>query len=88
VPYITAPGRRITTVVSDRGVYTKAAPDGELVLTGIFGDGPEAAAVAAAREACGWDHEAALTQRRFAPPTAEELRLVRLFDPRRYFLGP
>jgi acyl CoA:acetate/3-ketoacid CoA transferase alpha subunit len=88
VPYITAPGRRITTVVSDRGVYTKAAPDGELVLTGIFGDGPEAAAVAAAREACGWDLEAALTLRRFAPPTAEELRLVRLFDPRRYFLGP
>jgi hypothetical protein len=25
--------------------------------------------------------------RRFDPPSAEELRVVRLFDPRRYFLG-
>jgi len=25
--------------------------------------------------------------RRFEAPTAEELALVRLFDPRRYFLG-
>ena len=25
--------------------------------------------------------------RRFEPPALEELRLVRLFDPRRYFLG-
>lgn len=41
----------------------------------------------AAREACGWDLEVASTLRRFDPPTAEELTLVRLFDPRRYFLG-
>jgi hypothetical protein len=47
----------------------------------------EADAVKAAREACGWDLEVASTLRRFDAPTAEELALVRLFDPRRYFLG-
>ena len=45
----------------------------ELTLTGLFGEGPEAAAVKAAREACGWDLQVAPTLRRFDPPTAEEL---------------
>ncbi len=87
VPYITAPGRTVRTVVSDLGVYEKTTEHGDLTLTGLFGEGPEAAAVQAAREACGWDLQVAPTLRRFDPPTAEELALVRLFDPRRYFLG-
>jgi acyl CoA:acetate/3-ketoacid CoA transferase alpha subunit/acyl CoA:acetate/3-ketoacid CoA transferase beta subunit len=87
VPYITAPGRTVRTVVSDLGVYEKTNEDGELTLTGLFGDRPEAQAVQAAREACGWDLRVAPTPRRFEPPTADELALVRLFDPRRYFLG-
>ena len=87
VPYITAPGRTVRTVVSDLGVYAKTTEHGDLVLTGLFGGGPEAPAVQAARAACGWDLQVAPTLRRFEPPTAEELALVRLFDPRRYFLG-
>ena len=87
VPYITAPGRRLTTVASDHGVYEKPDEHSELVLTGVFADRPEAEAVRAAREACGWDLGVAPTLRRFEAPTAEELRLIRLFDPRRYFLG-
>jgi len=87
VPYITAPGRTVRTVVSDLGVYEKTSEHGDLTLTGLFGEGPEAAAVKAAREACGWDLQVAPTLRRFEAPTAEELALVRLFDPRRYFLG-
>ncbi|MFQ5830687.1 MAG: CoA-transferase, partial [Candidatus Methylomirabilia bacterium] len=87
VPYITAPGRRVSTVVSDRGVFEKAGEHGELVLTGIFGDGSEAEMVEAAREACGWDLKVAPALRRFDPPGSDELRLIRLFDPRRYFLG-
>jgi hypothetical protein len=87
VPYITAPGHRVTAVVSDHGVYERTEPHGDLVLTSVFGDRPEAEAVAAAREACGWPLAVAPQLRRLDPPTAEELRLVRLFDPRRYFLG-
>jgi acyl CoA:acetate/3-ketoacid CoA transferase alpha subunit len=87
VPYITAPGHRVSTVVSDLGVYTKTEAAGELVLAGVFGGRPEIEAVAAARDACGWDLRIAPALRRFDPPTPDELRLVRLFDPRRYFLG-
>ena len=87
VPYVTAPGRRVTTVVSDLGVYEKPDEHGELVLTGVFAGRPEAEAVAAAREACGWELRVAPSLRRVEPPAPEELRLVRLFDPRRYFIG-
>ena len=87
VPYVTAPGRRVTTVVSDLGVYAKPDEHGELVLVAVAGDRPEADAVAAARAACGWELKVAPALARLAPPTAEEVRLTRLFDPRRYFLG-
>jgi acyl CoA:acetate/3-ketoacid CoA transferase beta subunit len=88
VPYITAPGRTVRTVVSDLGVYEKDGENDALRLTGLLGDKPEAEAVAAARAACGWDLQVAPQLRRFALPTADELGLIRLFDPRRYFLGP
>jgi len=87
VPYITAPGRRVRTAVSDLGVYEKDDEHGELRLTRIFGDRPEADAVSAARAACGWDLRVAPALRRLAPATTDELALIRLFDPRRYFLG-
>ena len=87
VPYITAPGRTVRTVVSDLGVYEKEHEDGALRLTGVFGNRPEAQAVEVARAACGWDLAVAPRLRRFESPTADELALIRLFDPRRYFLG-
>ncbi|HEX9126965.1 MAG TPA: CoA-transferase, partial [Methylomirabilota bacterium] len=87
VPYITAPGRTVRTVVSDLGVYEKEHEEGALRLTGVFGNRPEAQAVEAARAACGWDLAVAPRLRRFEAPTPDELTLIRLFDPRRYFLG-
>ena len=87
VPYITAPGRTVRTVVSQLGVYEKDTEHGELRLTGILGTAPEAEAAQAARAACGWDLQVAPRLRRFEAPTDEELGLIRLFDPRRYFLG-
>jgi acyl CoA:acetate/3-ketoacid CoA transferase alpha subunit len=87
VPYVTAPGARVTTVVSDRGVYERPEPHAELVLTGVFAGPSEVEAVGAARETCGWELRVAPRLRRFEPPTPDELGLIRLFDPRRYFLG-
>jgi glutaconate CoA-transferase, subunit B len=84
---VTAPGRAVTTVVSDLGVYEKSEPYGELALTAVHAGTPEAEAVRAAREACGWDVRVASRLSRIEPPTGDELRLVRAFDPRRYFLG-
>ena len=75
-------------MVSDLGVYEKDGESDALRLSGLLGYKPEAAAVAAARAACGRDLQVAPQLRRFAPPTADELGLIRLFDPRRYFLGP
>lgn len=88
VPYVTAPGARVSTVVSDLGVFAKREAHGELVLTGLLGEGTEATLVQAARERCGWELTVAPSLRRFEPPTPDELRLVRILDPRRYFLGP
>jgi acyl CoA:acetate/3-ketoacid CoA transferase beta subunit len=88
VPYVTAPGARVSTVVSDLGVFAKQEPHGELVLTGLVGEGAEGPLVQAARERCGWDLAVAPSLRRFEPPTLDELRLIRMLDPRRYFLGP
>ncbi len=89
VPYITAPGRTVRTVVSDRGVYEKAGEHGELQA-----DRPLRRRAGsqtwcdAAREACGWDLAGRARRcSRFEAPTADELALIRLFDPRRYFLG-
>jgi acyl CoA:acetate/3-ketoacid CoA transferase alpha subunit/acyl CoA:acetate/3-ketoacid CoA transferase beta subunit len=87
VPYVTAPGRRVTAVVSDLGVYEKTGEHAELALTSVYAGRPEAEAVQAAREACGWELRIAPALKRIEPPALEELRLVRLFDPRRYFLG-
>jgi len=87
VPYVTAPGRAVTTAVSDLGVYEKTDAHGELILTAVYAGAAEAAAVAAAREACGWELRVAPRLRCVDPPSGEELRLVRTFDPRRYFLG-
>lgn len=89
VPYITGPGRRVRTVVSDLGVFEKADPHGELTLTAYLpsaGPTPEAA-VAAIRAACGWDLRVAPELAAVAPPTPDELVLLRGFDPRRQFLG-
>ena len=87
VPYVTAPGRRVSTVVSDLGVFEKPDEHGELVLTGVPDGRPEAEAVRAAREACGWELRVAPALHRHAAPTPDELRLTRVFDPRRYFIG-
>jgi acyl CoA:acetate/3-ketoacid CoA transferase alpha subunit/acyl CoA:acetate/3-ketoacid CoA transferase beta subunit len=87
VPYITAPGQRVRTVVSDVGVYQKLEEHGELILTGTYAGKSESEAVKTARARCGWELRVAPALRRFDPPEPDELRLIRLFDPRRYFLG-
>ncbi|MDP3936615.1 MAG: CoA-transferase [Deltaproteobacteria bacterium] len=92
VPYITSPGRNVSTVVTDLGVMERPWPleaGSELVLTGVFPDGSstvdELARRAAAR--CGWPLRVAADVALVPPATPEETALLRLFDPRRQFLG-
>jgi acyl CoA:acetate/3-ketoacid CoA transferase beta subunit/acyl CoA:acetate/3-ketoacid CoA transferase alpha subunit len=82
VAYVTAPGERVTRVVTTLGVYVKE--QGELVLDAVYGDDPEAAA-RECRERCGWDLRVARDLRTLPGPTPSELRTLRLFDPQGWF---
>jgi len=82
VPYITAPGDRVTRLVSTLGVYTK--DQGEFVLTGVY-DADTTAAAKECRERCGWDLRVARDVETVAPPTTEEIRTLRVMDPRGWF---
>ena len=82
VPYVTGPGERVTTLVSTLGVYEKE--QGEFVLTGVFGDDPQAIAKEC-KERCGWDLKIARELRTEPPPTTPELRTLRIFDPHGWY---
>jgi len=82
VPYVTAPGDRITRLVSTLGVYEK--DQGEFVLTAVFDEDTTAAAKECIQR-CGWNLRVARTLKTLDPPTVEEVRTLRLFDPRGWF---
>lgn len=87
VPYVTCPGTKITAAVTTKGVLEKRG--GELVLTGCFpveGGGVDEA-VAAIKAECGWDLKVAEDLEVLGPPTLDELRSARMFDPHSFFLG-
>ncbi len=89
VAYITSPGRRVRTVVSDIGVYEKPEGSAELILTGYFagpGRSDRESAVRYIKDQCGFTLKVADTIEEIHAPTLEELNLLRLFDPRRQFL--
>jgi acyl CoA:acetate/3-ketoacid CoA transferase beta subunit len=89
VYYVTSPGRAVTTVVSDLGVYEKLGDDKELTLTGYHvrpGETDEDEAVHKIKEECGWDLKVAPKLHRHGEPSAEELGLMRMLDPHREFL--
>jgi acyl CoA:acetate/3-ketoacid CoA transferase alpha subunit/acyl CoA:acetate/3-ketoacid CoA transferase beta subunit len=75
VDYVTSPGARVSTVVTQFGVYRKV--NDELVLSGVFA----ADGVSAARAACGWDLRVADSVALLQQPTEEERALIRAFDP-------
>ena len=82
VPYVTAPGDRVTRLVSTLGVYAK--DQGEFVLTGVY-DADTTAAAKECRERCGWDLRVARDVATVAPPSTEEIRTLRVMDPRGWF---
>jgi hypothetical protein len=81
----------VSTVVTDLGVLEKRGEGegGELVLTGVFPDGAAGRDALArhAAERCGWKLRVAADLAIVPPGRPEETRLLRLFDPRRQFLG-
>ena len=90
VPYITSPGARVKTLVSTMGVFEKPEGGDEFVLTGLFPNPEregEEETVRHIKTHCGWDLKVTGTPRWIETPSLEELRLLRIFDLNRNFLG-
>ncbi|MBM4445967.1 MAG: glutaconate CoA-transferase [Chloroflexi bacterium] len=90
VPYITCPGKNVKTLVTDVGVFEKIGDKETFTLTAYI---PSQAnqkaeeAVAEIKEKVGWELEVAPNLKKAEPPTEEEVTLLRLFDPKGFFIG-
>lgn len=86
--YITSPGEKVTTVITQYGIYEKVYGKGELILTGVPGDKSiKDMLCRMARENCGWDLKIAEKVKMLPDPSRYEIELMRSFDPEGYFLG-
>jgi acyl CoA:acetate/3-ketoacid CoA transferase alpha subunit/acyl CoA:acetate/3-ketoacid CoA transferase beta subunit len=87
VRYITCPGARVSTLVTDEGLYVK---DGsEFILKGYFpkSEGSnEKERIKEITSTCRWTLRTSPPLEILSPPTSEELRLLRSFDPEGVFL--
>jgi hypothetical protein len=88
VDYITSPGTNVEVVMSTHGRFEKRGGE-ELMLTGYFENGGKeaAATIGEIKALCGWELKVADDVAALAAPTAEELTLLRMYDPERLFLG-
>jgi acyl CoA:acetate/3-ketoacid CoA transferase alpha subunit/acyl CoA:acetate/3-ketoacid CoA transferase beta subunit len=89
VPFITAPGDRVKTVVSTMGVFEKPDDGQEFILTKYFAghsDASEEDMIRKIKENCGWKLKVAREPEAVALPTPDELRLLRIFDPQKFYL--
>jgi acyl CoA:acetate/3-ketoacid CoA transferase beta subunit len=90
IPYITSPGNKVKKVVSTMGIFEKSGDNQELMLTQYFPD-PSIShpreIVEKIRQNCGWPLKVSRKLNSVTPPSRKELEILRLFDPRGYFIG-
>jgi acyl CoA:acetate/3-ketoacid CoA transferase alpha subunit/acyl CoA:acetate/3-ketoacid CoA transferase beta subunit len=85
VAYITSPGHRVTSVVTDKGILRRH--DGELRVSAVpAGDTPLADRVRDFVAACGWDPEVLSHVEELAPVEGAEVLALREYDRERLFL--
>jgi len=90
VPYISCPGAKVKTLISTMGVFEKLGDDSEFTLTGYFADHKLATVedkVSKVVKNCDWPLKVALDVSEVQPPTLEQLMIIRLLDPRRFYIG-
>jgi acyl CoA:acetate/3-ketoacid CoA transferase alpha subunit/acyl CoA:acetate/3-ketoacid CoA transferase beta subunit len=86
VAYVTAPGPRVISVVTDRGILRRI--DGRLQVAAVpAGPDPFDERVRAMVASCGWDPEVVSDVSELDPVTHSEVQDLRQFDRRRQFLG-
>ena len=84
VDYITSPGTRVKTIVSDMGIFEKLGEDEEFTLTGLHLNGQIPSLeekIKTVRKNCGWDLKVSSHVKEMDPPKVEELAMIRCFDP-------
>lgn len=89
LPFITSPGMKARTLVSNLGVFEKLGDDPEFSLSAYFEDQTsqdKAAAIDQIRQQCGWNLKTADNLEKFPLPDIRDLATLRTFDPDRYFL--
>jgi len=88
VPYITAPGQRIRTLVTTLGLFEKVEEQKEFSLTGVIEDGKSSPDEIrqAIKGQCQWDLKIVPHLKTIGLPNSAELTLLRLFDPQKFFL--
>ncbi len=87
VPFITSPGDRVTTVVSQHGIFRKDPAEGILKLAAYL-ERPgldKAEILRQIKDQCGWELQLWPELEALPPPTPEELSRLRYLDPERYF---
>jgi acyl CoA:acetate/3-ketoacid CoA transferase beta subunit len=90
VPYITFPGKNVKTLVTDVGAFEKIGDKQTFTLTSYI---PSKAkqkvedTIAEIRGKVGWELDIAPNLKMAESPTKEEVILLRLFDPREFYIG-
>lgn len=89
VPYLTAPGQKVRTLVTTLGVFEKLEAE-KFYLTGIISDEKSSSEeiIAQLKEKTPWKIKIAAQIEKISPPTPIELTFLRLFDPHKFFLTP
>ncbi len=88
VSYITYPGDKVKTLVTDVGIFEKPDGSNSLVLTSYIPHGTairEEEAIKGIRRLVGWELEVAPHLKKIDLPSYEEKMMVRLFDPQGFY---
>jgi len=91
VPFVTCPGTRVRTLVTDQGIFEKPGnyESDELVLTAYIPH-PEITStdevINSIKHSCGWELKVSPQLKKIAPPSVEELAMLRVFDPEGLFV--
>jgi acyl CoA:acetate/3-ketoacid CoA transferase beta subunit len=89
VPFVTAPGERVRTLVSTMGVFEKPEGENEFVLTKFFARRDNLSKdeiIKNIKDNCGWNLKISRQPLQVPLPLSDELRLLRVFDPEKYYL--
>ncbi|KJS31455.1 MAG: hypothetical protein VR64_11710 [Desulfatitalea sp. BRH_c12] len=90
VPYITYPGDKVRTLVTDVGLFEKVDSGETFTLTAYLPEQPsdtEAQCMQKIKAHVGWDLQVSSHLKRLPSADPADLTLLRLFDPRGFYIG-